>query len=69
MKPYENMTFDEFLQNNESMKRYPNMAKYIYINGAEDIITIPWVARDAEAAEKIYKKAVESGISWREVKP
>ena len=49
------------------MKRYPNMSMYIIQFGADDLIPIPWAAKDIRSAEKIYKKCVKKGIQWREL--
>jgi len=49
------------------MKKYPNMAKYILQFGTDDLIPIPWAARDIRSAEKIYKKCIKKGIPWREL--
>lgn len=47
------------------MKNYPNMALYALQFGIDDLIPIPWVARNAESAEKMYAECVKSGEDWR----
>ena len=47
------------------MKDYPNMALYIIQFGMDDLIPIPWVARNTDSAEKMYKACVEAGKDWR----
>ena len=49
------------------MTDYPNMALYIIQFGMDDLIPIPWVARNTESAEKIYKDCVKKGKTWREL--
>lgn len=49
------------------MKDYPNMALYIIQFGMDDLIPIPWVARNTDSAEDMYKKCVDAGKPWREL--
>lgn len=44
---------------------FPNMALYIIQFGMDDLIPIPWVARNTESAEKIYAECVKAGENWR----
>lgn len=47
------------------MAEYPNMLNYVMIFGADDLIPIPWYAKDTGSAEKIYKKCVSESKTWR----
>lgn len=47
------------------MVDYPQMALYIIQFGMDDLIPIPWIARNTESAEKMYKECVEKGKDWR----
>lgn len=49
------------------MRDYPNMARYVLKYGTDDLIQIPFVAKDIKSAEKIYKKCNESGKTWHEI--
>ena len=43
------------------------MALYIIQFGMDDLIPIPWVARNTDSAEDMYKKCVDAGKPWREL--
>lgn len=47
------------------MKDYPNMSLYAIKYGVDDLIPIPWVAKDTESAEKMYKTCIEKNKDWR----
>lgn len=47
------------------MTDYPNMALYVLQFGMDDLIAIPWVAKDIQSAEKIYGECVKAGKDWR----
>ena len=64
-KPCEQMTFDEFMERDETRRYYPYASKYFYVHGFEDPIGVPWVVKSADEAEKVYKECVEKGVDWR----
>ena len=47
------------------MADYPQMALYIIQFGMDDLIPIPWVAKDTSSAEKMYEACVKAGKDWR----
>lgn len=49
------------------MKDYPNMALYIIRYGMDDLIQIPFVAKDISSAEAIYARCVKEGKTWHEI--
>lgn len=59
------MSLEEFMSKNIESKYYPYAYMYIYAHGYDDLLQVPWMVKDADAAEAIYKKCVEKGIDWR----